>query len=226
MYSLCRLGFHYKRCPDKRELAFKYEIKAADQQVAKGAYSDGLAFLKSAAKLAEREVELDLVLEVIDRAVADIKEHMSTAHSPRTVTTALQRLHSFYTGSHNSRTNGFVLRYNALKKFVLTKKEKEKKERIENDKNESEKSTEKKKELLERARKEGKEGMLTWQPSYVARRSDSSSTSYNDTTTGSKLTRNSLSGSFKSEHSSSSLTAADNTTTTAVHDAGCQCTIS
>ena len=42
--------------------------------MAKGAYGDGLNFLKSAAKLAEKDVELEVVLEVIDRAIEDIKE--------------------------------------------------------------------------------------------------------------------------------------------------------
>ena len=168
-----RLGYHYKRCPDKRALAFKYELKSADQQVGKGAFSDGLVFLKSAIKLAERDVELDVVLEVIARAVEDIKENTGMLAPPPTST--LQRLQSFYTGTNNSRTNGFVLRYSALRKFVLSKKEllrKESEKLIA-----SEKSVEKKKELLKKARAEKKQGTLTWQPSYVAGKRDSSANS-------------------------------------------------
>jgi hypothetical protein len=203
-----RLGYHYKRCPDKRALAFKFELKAADQQVAKGAYSDGLTFLKSAGKLAERDVELDVILEVISRAVDDIKENMGILAPPPTTT--LMRLQSFYSGSNNSRTNGFVLRYNALRKLILQKKEKLRKESEKAIA--SEKSMDKKKQLLEKARLEGKEATLTWQPSYVAGKRDNSGTD-------SRITKSS----GKSSSSGKSDDARDHTEPVS---AGCKCTIS
>lgn len=201
---VCRLGYHYKRCPEKRPLAFKYELKAADQQVAKGAYSDGLTFLKSAAKLAQREVELDVVLEVINRAIEDIREENKQASAPNT----LMRLQSFYTGSTDTRSNGFVLRYNALKKLLLRKKDslhRESEQAIT-----SEKNADRKKELLQKARNEAQAGTLTWQPSYVAGKRDSSqSTSMQTSRTGSSSVR--------------SEEGADNSMSTT---AGCKCVIS
>jgi hypothetical protein len=200
------LGYHYKRCPDKRAQAFKYELKAADQQVAKGAYSDGLTFLKSASKLAEREAELDVTLEVITRAIDDIKENMGTLAPPPTST--LMRIQSFYSGSNNSRTNGFVLRYNALRKFVLQKKDQLRKESEKVIA--SEKSVDKKKELLQKARAEAQAGALTWQPSYVARRKEQSLTH----------TASLSGGSFKS------VGSAKSTNQFADHNTGCSCVIS
>lgn len=205
IFYYCRLGYHYKRCPDKRPLAFKYELKAADQQVAKGAYSDGYTFLKSAAKLAEREVELDVVLEVIDRAIEDIREESKSMSSPASNT--IMRLQSFYTGSTDTRSNGFILRYNALKKLVLRKKDslhKTSQKAIT-----SEKNVDKKKELLLKAREDENAARLTWQPSYVAGKRDNS---INSTAQTSKTN-----SSLKSEHGGDA---------TAAHAAGCKCIIS
>jgi hypothetical protein len=183
-------------------------VKAADQQVAKGAYSDGLSFLKSAGKLAERDVELDVLLEVISRAVDDIKENMGILAPPPTTT--LMRLQRFYSGSNNSRTNGFVLRYNALRKLILQKKEKLRKE---SEKAIAlEKSADMKKQLLEKARQEGKEATLTWQPSYVAGKRDNSGTDSRGTKSSAKS-----SSSFRSDD------AGDRTNSVS---ADCKCLIS
>lgn len=201
------MGYHYKRCPDKKDLAFKYELKAADQQVAKGAYSDGLYFLKSAAKLAEREVELDVVLEVINRAIEDIREE-SKQHATAP-TNALMRLQSFYTGSTDTRTNGFILRYNALKRLVLRKKStlhKATESVIA-----SEKNADRKKELLQKARHDAQSGALTWQPSYVAGKRDSSQS------TGMLTSRGDSNRSNKS---------IDERGTAGVSTGGCKCIIS
>eukprot|EP01032_Pedospumella_encystans_P010794 gene10794-12589_t len=173
------LGYHYRRCPDKRPLAFKYELKAADQQVAKGAYGDGLNFLKSAAKLAEKDVELEVVLEVIDRAIEDIKEQNGQATVAMGHST-IKRLQSFYTGATDSRTNGIVLRYNALKKLVHTKlaQLKADADRLIAE----EKSADRKKAMLQKARQENTGARLNWQPSYASSKRDLSS----NTTGGSR----------------------------------------
>eukprot|EP00598_Pedospumella_elongata_P013352 CAMPEP_0185010280 /NCGR_PEP_ID=MMETSP1098-20130426/94423_1 /TAXON_ID=89044 /ORGANISM="Spumella elongata, Strain CCAP 955/1" /LENGTH=2012 /DNA_ID=CAMNT_0027539123 /DNA_START=54 /DNA_END=6092 /DNA_ORIENTATION=- len=173
------LGYHYRRCPDKRPLAFKYELKAADQQVAKGAYGDGLNFLKSAAKLAEKDVELEVVLEVIDRAIEDIKEQNGQATVAMGHST-IKRLQSFYTGATDSRTNGIVLRYNALKKLVHTKlaQLKADADRLIAE----EKSADRKKVMLQKARQENTGARLNWQPSYASSKRDLSS----NTTGGSR----------------------------------------
>lgn len=212
----CRLGYHYKHCPDKRALAFKYELKAADQQVAKGAYSDGLTFLRSAAKLAEREAELDVTLEVINRAIDDIKEDMG-ASGPPPMSTIL-RLRSFYSGSNNSRTNGFVLRYNALKKFVLQRREHVRKEaEKERTAGEADASVDHKKELLQSGGN-AEIGALTWQPSYVSRRKETSGA------TSKSLTSISSSSSLKSLRDTSDRNGEANQF--ANTDTRCACTIS
>lgn len=56
------------------DLAFKYEIKSADQAIGQGAYNDGLEFLHTALKYANHKVELRLLLELIAIAKEDIQE--------------------------------------------------------------------------------------------------------------------------------------------------------
>jgi hypothetical protein len=184
--TACRLGYHYKRCPEHRALAFKYELKASDQQLAQGAFGDGLAYLRSASKLAAREVELGVVLDVINQALEDIKVDPSLVDftvttKSSTANSTLSRIQSFYTGvpvlaattpvvSHNRRT-AFTNRYTALKKEVVKKRDKIKKEANKAVQNEAEAM---KKQLLLRRMQEEKVAKLTWQPSYVAERRDSS----------------------------------------------------
>jgi len=64
----------------------------------------------------------------------------------------IKRLQSFYTGATDSRTNGIVLRYNALKKLVHTKLAQLKAEadRLIAE----EKSADRKKAMLQKARQE------------------------------------------------------------------------
>ena len=55
-----------------KDHAFKYELKAADQAISRGAFSDGLVFAKSAFKMADTVPEFDVILEVIQGAVEDM----------------------------------------------------------------------------------------------------------------------------------------------------------
>lgn len=61
-----RLGFHYKHGTNGRKDAFKYELKAASHCVSRGAFSDALIFINSAADLAEDTREYKLLLHVIN----------------------------------------------------------------------------------------------------------------------------------------------------------------
>ena len=163
-----RLGYHYKRCPEKRGFAFKYELKAADQQIGRGAYSDGLSFLVSASKLAEQENEMTVVLDVISRAIEDIRIDSEQVDSVAAISSLARerssdflKLQTLYAGS----ANGFIVRYNTLRKDVLWKKEMlKRKSAIEIDR---ETSSDKKKELLLRANRNSGIGSLTFQLSYA-----------------------------------------------------------
>jgi hypothetical protein len=68
----CRLSQHYKKSIGNRGLAFKYELKAADQAISRGAFNDGLVFVEAAAKMAVTKPELKVVSDVIARALRDI----------------------------------------------------------------------------------------------------------------------------------------------------------
>ena len=104
--------------------------------------------------------------------MSTISPHIHTQTSVGAGTGVVMRLQSFYTGATDSRTNGFVLRYNALKKLALSKKDQM---HIESQKLiAQEKSIDRKKELLMKARENADVGTLNWQPSYVARKRDTS----------------------------------------------------
>jgi hypothetical protein len=66
------LAHHYGHCHGKRPLAFKYRVKAADQAISRGAFSDGLRFAQNASKNAVNKEELKILLMVISRALRDI----------------------------------------------------------------------------------------------------------------------------------------------------------
>lgn len=66
------LGAHYSKSLGNRGLAFMYEIKAADQAISRGAFSDGLSFLEAAQKVAVTKPELKVLNDVIARALRDI----------------------------------------------------------------------------------------------------------------------------------------------------------
>jgi len=82
------LAQHYLKSVGNRGLAFKYELKAADQAISRGAFSDGLVFMEAATKLAVTKPELKVVSDVIQRALRDIApiSNAKIAQSVRRVT--------------------------------------------------------------------------------------------------------------------------------------------
>lgn len=63
------LGYHYQKSNLRRHLAFKYRVKAADQAISRGAFSDGYRYTQAAADLAESKPELNMLLKVISMAI-------------------------------------------------------------------------------------------------------------------------------------------------------------
>jgi hypothetical protein len=59
-------------------LAFKYRVKAADQAISRGAFSDGFRFTQAAADLAESKPELNMLLKVISMAIRCISKQNSS----------------------------------------------------------------------------------------------------------------------------------------------------
>lgn len=70
------MGHHYKNSLGKRHLAFKYEVKAADQAICRGAYNDGLKFVDMASNLAVNKSELKVLIAVISRALDDLSPQL------------------------------------------------------------------------------------------------------------------------------------------------------
>lgn len=66
------LGVHYMKSQGKRALAFKYKVKAADQAISRGAFSDGYSFVETAATLAVTRPELKVLVDVLSRALRDL----------------------------------------------------------------------------------------------------------------------------------------------------------
>lgn len=54
-------------------LAFKYTVKAADQAIYRGAFSDGLNYVQSAAKLEMDANNVKVLIRVINRAIQDLE---------------------------------------------------------------------------------------------------------------------------------------------------------
>lgn len=67
--SLYSLAFHF-RAGGNRVKAFKYEIKAAALAITSGAYGDGYLFSDSALALVDSLAQVQVLLEVIDRALS------------------------------------------------------------------------------------------------------------------------------------------------------------
>lgn len=138
-----RLGYHYKKAGNCRSLAFKYELKAADQSLSQGAYSDGIDFLHSADKLASSRTELSILLEVVNRAIVDLQE--SNNLRMRRDILSIKR-------------DPLVVKYQAIKQSVTHKYEKLKRTEI---KDRGSGGTPKNRQFTTK---------LTWEPSYVATR--------------------------------------------------------
>lgn len=68
-----RLGYHFQKASGKREIVFKYKLKAGDQAISRGAYYAGYQYLESAASLAVKPSELQVLQEVITVAITELK---------------------------------------------------------------------------------------------------------------------------------------------------------
>eukprot|EP00981_Chlorochromonas_danica_P015276 scaffold11522_cov239-Ochromonas_danica.AAC.3 len=77
------LSAHYQKVISKRQAAFKYAVKAADQAVSRGAFGDGLRFAQIASTMAINKAELKVLLLVISRALHDIGPTVSLAQTNR-----------------------------------------------------------------------------------------------------------------------------------------------
>lgn len=65
----------------RRALAFKFQVKAADQAISRGAYNDGLVFVNNAVPLAVSKPELKVLLEVINRGLVDITQSVKATQT-------------------------------------------------------------------------------------------------------------------------------------------------
>jgi hypothetical protein len=161
-FHLCRLGQHYLKSLGNRGLAFKYELKAADQAISRGAFSDGLMFVEAATKLAVTKPELKVISDVISRALRDIApiSNAKIAQSVRKVT------HKSFAGTTDA-ANSKIAAYMELQSGVQARLDKFAKNGPNN--------------VL--GGKPGHDVRLTWQPSYVASKMGDNSDSDDDTPT-------------------------------------------
>lgn len=106
--SLSSLAIHYKSC-GKRSLAYKYKVKAADQAISRGAFSDGLVFAQSAALLAVGKAELRVLLEVIKRALQDINP------PTKNISHTARRLSKSFSSTNDFDQNSRIAAYTQLK---------------------------------------------------------------------------------------------------------------
>lgn len=67
------LSYHYGFCPDCRVSAFKYDILAADQSLAKGAFTDCVVLLTHAADRVATDSEFKVLRMVLDQVALDMK---------------------------------------------------------------------------------------------------------------------------------------------------------
>lgn len=159
------MGLHYNKSIGNRNQAFKYQLKAADQALSRGAFSDGLIFLETACKLAVSKPELKVTSDVITRALRDIVPPpiMKTAASIRRPNNKAFAV----IGVNNEQLNLKIEAYKALQARIQVRLEKI----LNNNKS----------NVL--GGKAPGDVRLTWQPSYVASRMNEFSDSDEDTPT-------------------------------------------
>eukprot|EP01034_Spumella_vulgaris_P028572 gene28572-35455_t len=147
-------------------MAFKFELKAADQALSRGAFSDGLVFTKSSMKLAEELAELQVVVEVIEGAIAEMMNNDAPSkidsvkpNSPTVIKSVLN-----LTSSVSIGVNKTLIEYQKLKKeaeLTIVKRRRA----------DAQSSHTAKMALLKgRSANEG----LNWQPSFIASKRETS----------------------------------------------------
>lgn len=138
-----------------RGSAFKYEIKAADQAISRGAFSDGLVFLEAAHKLALTKPELKVLSDVIGRALRDLGP-ISTGNAKIAASVRKVTERSFRSSAMAAHpASGKQKAYLAMQAKVQAQLDK-----IANNQ----------KQNVLGGNRNGGDAKLTWQPSYVASR--------------------------------------------------------
>jgi len=112
------LSYHYRNSIDKRGIAFKYTVKAADYSISNGAFQDALTSINIAISMIKRPAEVDLLADVVSVAVEDLKDcgkstiSFSSSAAAATQSTLLQSTQESLDFSEDN-TN-LVQCYNAL----------------------------------------------------------------------------------------------------------------
>jgi hypothetical protein len=147
-----------------RGLSFKYELKAADQAISRGAFSDGLGFVEAASLLAVTKPELKVMQDVIARALRDINRDIGpTLRQGSTTTLLAATARKVIHGSGgsgegsslptNAQTKGIIAAYTALQEKTQASLDKFAKNNPGNGSS---------------GARGGGDARLNWQPSYVA----------------------------------------------------------
>jgi hypothetical protein len=88
--------------------AFKYAVKASDEAIARGAYTDGLTMCRKAYSLLTNLPECEVLLELIDLAISDLKP-------PGVVTNLVRRVSvQLVPGAKDEKSSSFTLSRNAM----------------------------------------------------------------------------------------------------------------
>ena len=109
------MGYHFQKASGKREIIFKYKLKAGDQAISRGAYYAGYQYLESAASLAVKPSELQVLQEVISVAITELK-----------IPTIINKFLTT-TSKSNSYNNGGALNDTRMKDFKRLQEETENK---------------------------------------------------------------------------------------------------
>lgn len=151
-----------------------YEIKAADQAISRGAFSDGLSFLEAAQKVAVTKPELKVLNDVIARALQDIGP-VNNAKITATVRKVANR--SFRQSGNSGNGNGLTdPRHGKQQAYIqMQTKIHAQLERFAQNRQQN-----------TMGKKTPKEVRLTWQPSYVASRMGEISDESDDDVAGKK----------------------------------------
>ena len=161
------LAHHYQHSHGQRALAFKYKVKAADQAISRGAFTDGLRFAHSASKLALTKEELRVLLMVISRALRDINAAQDNSMSVRKVSM------SFNASNDMEQFHHRITNYLQLKMSTEAALERLSKDKVQT----SEVTPGNKNRLIIQKQPSAR---LTWQPSYVASRLNEDSSDEED----------------------------------------------
>jgi hypothetical protein len=132
-------------------------VKAADQAISRGAFTDGLRFAHAASKIALSKEELRILLSVISRALRDINAAQDNTMSVRKISM------SFNTSNDMEQFHHRITNYLQLKIQTEAALERLNKDKV----NTTEVTPGNKNRLIIQRQPSAK---LTWQPSYVASR--------------------------------------------------------